>query len=91
MKRLNPNNYNFTLNLYNKKGKVVSHVSTHKYRRFYTQLLRADFKKKHSKAYIRINYGNHEDCRGDIVPFINEGDYYTKTKLMQAWRAFLTA
>jgi len=89
MKRLNKNNYNFTLRLYNKKGKLVSITRTHKIGRLANAIRRANFRITHSKAYLKVNYGKHKDNFGKIVPFINEGEYTTKTDLLQAWRIFI--
>lgn len=40
------------------------------------------------KAFLRVLYGKKENVFGKIVEFKNEGYYYNKKDLQQAFRAF---
>jgi hypothetical protein len=46
---------------------------------------------KFYKAKLRVSYGKRENCWGKLVEFVNEGIYFNRKDLQQAFRAFIEA
>lgn len=68
----------------NKDGKRIFHrFGTNT--RVLAQRIASD---KFYKANLKVSYGKKEDTFGKLVEFTNEGDYFTKKDLQQAFRAF---
>lgn len=78
---------NFTLRVYDKKGKVLVRVSTHGIRRFLTHLRTLSFKKSIEKAYLRVSYGKFKNGFG-VETFYNDGWFSTRKDLLHAFNAF---
>ena len=73
-----------TLKLWRVDGTVETY-HTHRTKRFYA-IVKAE---KFQKAYLRVWYGKFKSNNGRNIDFYNDGDYSTKTELINVFKDFL--
>lgn len=78
---------NFTLKVIN-NNRIVQRVQAHSLRRFTNHLRTINWQNRPLKVYLRVSYGEHEDCFGKVGNFYNDGWYGNEKDLWQAFNAF---
>jgi hypothetical protein len=71
-----------------KNRKTIQRCHTHSLRRF-TKSLRTINWQNMPCVYLRVLYGVSKDVNSRKVNFYNDGDYFNKTDLFQAFIAFI--
>ena len=72
-----------TLRIWRNDGKRKTYNTT-KSKRFYS-IVRAE---NIQNAYLRVSYGKYKTNFGKVEEFYNDGDYETKSELIEAFKAF---
>lgn len=72
-----------------KDGVIVRSAKTTKLGRFSRLVQAEQFSEPNTEVYIRVNYGKQIDSNDELTPFINEGTYTSRDRLMVAYQAFL--
>jgi len=83
MTKLKHKSFKIRLKIRRNSGHIKTYHTT-KTKRFYAILKAENFQ----KAYLKVSYGKQKTNFGKIEDFYNDGDYETKTELLQAFRAF---
>lgn len=78
---------NYTFRVY-KNNKLIQRCSTHSRRRFLWHIGTINWQLKPLKVSLRVFYGKHRNVFNLVSEFFNEGDYFTKKDLLQAFKAF---
>jgi len=63
-------------------------VRTHSITVFLRHLRTINWQKTMIRVYVKVSYGKQKDVHGKLVTFYNDGDYETKTELIEAFKAF---
>ena len=78
---------NYTFRVF-EDGKMVKRCSTHSRRRFLYHIGTINWQLRGLRVSLRVSYGKHKDAFNKMSDFLNEGDYFSKEDLLQAFEAF---